>query len=135
MEEQTSEDQIPRGIPVFLEVSEPRSEGELEAWIVDVSKTKLRVFLRSPLPGDAFVLVKLKNHLLFGEVDYCQAEGETFDVGLLIVESLCLLTSENPPNSLIDIVASSGFSTDWFAGPPHVTQPTPDFASAATNRA
>jgi hypothetical protein len=57
MEERTSRHHISNGLAVFVEVLNPRTSGELQAVIVEVSCTTLRLRSETQIPRDACVLV------------------------------------------------------------------------------
>ncbi|HLX41874.1 MAG TPA: hypothetical protein VKR43_00495 [Bryobacteraceae bacterium] len=89
---------------VSVTVLEPPSKGNIEAAVVGASQTRLRVRLSAPLPRDAYLVVNLKNHMLFGEVVYCCASSGAYEAGLLIQESHCLGDLGNPPTTLTEIL-------------------------------
>jgi len=89
---------------VSVTVLEPPSKGNIEAAVVGASQTRLRVRLSAPLPRDAYLVVNLKNHMLFGEVVYCCASAGAYEAGLLIQESHCLADLGNPPATLTEIL-------------------------------
>jgi len=101
---------------VVVTVLDPPSLGELEARVIDVSSTRLRLLLRVPIPRDAYLVVKLKNYLLFGEVGQCCALSGANETGanatgacevvVLIEESLCLVPFESGPATLLQMVAA-----------------------------
>jgi len=107
VEEQTLTARIAGDDPVVVTVLDPPSLGELEARVVDVSSTRLRLLLRVQIPRDAYLLVKLKNYLLFGEVGQCCASSGAYEVGVLIEESLCLVPLEVRPATLLEMVAEA----------------------------
>jgi hypothetical protein len=108
VEEQTLTARIAGDDPVVVTVLDPSALGDLEARVVDVSSTCLYLLLRLQIPRDAYVLVKLKNYLLFGEVGHCRrSTSGAYEVGVVIEESLCLIPLEGRPATLREMVGAS----------------------------
>jgi hypothetical protein len=89
---------------VSVTMLEPPSNADIDATVVGASKTHLRVILSAPLPRDTYLVVNLKNYLLFGEVVYCSPSSGAYEAGLLIQESHCLSDLGNPPTTLTEIL-------------------------------
>ena len=89
---------------VSVTVLDPPSKAKIEATVVGASPTRLRVLLSAPLPRDAYLVVNLKNHLLFGEVVYCCPRTGAYEAALLIQESHCLSDLDSPPAALTEIL-------------------------------
>jgi hypothetical protein len=104
VEEQTLTARIAGDDLVAVTVLDPSSPGELEARVIDVSRTRLRLLLRVQIPRDAYLLVKLKNYLLFGEVGHCCRSSGAYEVDVLIEDSLCLTPLEARPATLMEMV-------------------------------
>jgi hypothetical protein len=104
MEDLTNTVRIADAGPASVTLLDPPSPAKLEATITGVLRSQLRIRLTTPLPRDAYLLVNLKNHLLFGEVVYCEPSGDAYEVALLIEESHCLSPLENPPSTLSEIL-------------------------------
>jgi len=92
--------------PTVVKVLDPPLDTEVAARIVDVSKTGLRLFLETPVPPDAAVLLRLGDRLLLGEICYCHASNGRFDSGVRIEESFCE-NAPNTPANLVDIVVEA----------------------------
>ena len=89
---------------VSVSVLDPPSEAKLTATVLGASHTQLRVVLNVPLARDAYLVVNLKNHMLFGEVVYCFPCSDAYEVGLLIQEAHCLSDLGNAPATLTGIL-------------------------------
>ena len=107
MDEGTSTAQVTSSIPAVVEILDPHAFVAIAAQIIDFSKTRLRMLLEVELK-DSYLLVKLNNYLLFGIVVDCHAARGAYEVELLVEEFLVLLPVENRPNTLIELIASSG---------------------------
>jgi hypothetical protein len=104
VEQQTPIDLIASNDAVVVKLLDPPSAGEIEARVIDVCRMHLRLLSRAQIPRDAYLVVKMKNYMLFGEVGYCCPSDGAYDVGLLIQESLCLRPLESRPATLVEIV-------------------------------
>jgi hypothetical protein len=107
VEEQILSARIAGDDPVLVTVLDPPSLGELEARVIEVSRTRLRLLLRVQIPRDAYLLVKLKNYLLFGEVGRCCRSSGAYEVDVLIEESLCLIPLDACPATLMEMVGEA----------------------------
>jgi hypothetical protein len=92
---------------VMVTVLDPPVQGDVEAAVVNVSHTCLRLHLGVRIPRDAYLLVKLKDFLLFGEVGSCSPSSGAFEISVLVEESLCLGSLEPHPVTLMEIVGAA----------------------------
>jgi hypothetical protein len=104
VDHQPSGERIADASPVSVTVLDPPSRVKLDATVVGASDMCLRMVLEAPLPRDAYLVVNLKNHMLFGEVVYCSPSSGTYEVGLLIQESHCLSDLGSVPATLTEIL-------------------------------
>jgi len=92
---------------VLVTVLDPPGLGDVEARVVDVSSACLHLLLGVDIPRDAYLLIKLKNYLLFGEVGQCCRSSGSYEVGVVIEESLCLVPLEARPSTLVEMVGEA----------------------------
>jgi hypothetical protein len=72
-----------RGDPAELELLQTPAE-PIYGTILDVSRSGLRIVLPKRMNRGEQVKVKLQGNVIFGEVRYCRAASETFQVGIRI---------------------------------------------------
>jgi anti-sigma factor RsiW len=77
---------FPVNDPVFVQVIEPFSEGTLRGRIVDVSKSGLRLSLRTAVLPGSLVKVRLALPFAFCQVRHYSQRGEEFHIGVTVQE-------------------------------------------------
>lgn len=96
----------------MVTVLDPPVQGDVEATVVNVSHTCLRLHLGVRIPRDAYLMVKLKDFLLFGEVGACSPSSGAFEISVLVEESLCLALEPHPATLMEMVGAASGLVQD-----------------------